>query len=159
MVRRQIRKLGWRVIQLHKVPIFLKNSRIELGLLVVPAIDPLAEAEQLLFVQTGANLIENAFQGQACIIRASETRAWVFLLIIVVCNAIFLFFGLLVKLLNGEEVDEVELAAESLFMVHCLHLVYQILWNPILLLSCDPWMVKSILCCVSKSSIYVHKPF
>ena len=125
----------------------------------MPAINPLAEAEELLFVQTGANLVENAFQGQACIIAASETRAWVFLLIIVVCNAIFLFFGLLVKLLNGEEVDQVELAAESLFMVHCLHLVYQILRNPILLLSCDPRVVKRILCCVSQSSIYVYKPF
>ena len=147
------------MIQLHKVPIFLENSRIKLGLLVMPAINPLAEAEELLFVQTGANLVENAFQGQACIIAASETRAWVFLLIIVVCNAIFLFFGLLVKLLNGEEVDQVELAAESLFMVHCLHLVYQILRNPILLLSCDPRMVKRILRRVSKSSIYMHKPF
>ena len=125
----------------------------------MPAINPLAEAEELLFVQTGANLVENAFQGQACIIAASETRAWVFLLIIVVCNAIFLFLRLLMKLLNGEEVDQVELAAESLFMVHCLHLVYQILRNPILLLSCDPRMVKGILCRVSKSSIYMHKPF
>ena len=146
------------MIQLHKVPIFLENSRIKLGLLVMPAINPLAEAEELLFVQTGANLIENAFQGQARIIAASETRTWVFL-IIVVCNAIFLFFGLLVKLLNGEEVEQVELAAESLFMVHCLHLVYQILRNPILLLSCDPRVVKGILCRVSQSSIYMYKPF
>ena len=98
------------MIQLNKVPVLLKNARVQFGLLVMPSINALAETQELLFVVTRAYLIKYTFQGSCSICSISycsnSFRSFFFLLAATVLGwrirldifSLLFLFSLLVQL-------------------------------------------------------------